>query len=346
MGRQTSNISSWNTRKKLDFEEEEEDRRIEYSEFNNSEVLMFLYGYDEDAEKEEKGDKQVSHKQEIDFSIPCIVKQGKDLLIPEFIKALDEEITAIKAGKGGRIVKVLNGHLLGETSGLFMYDFNLENFLVTIDDTPAEIEIDGKIYKCQIVSVQGQEIRIAIEQNFGELIPEAKVQTNLWFLLELLRNKFEKSAVSGGEKFRISEQLFAGNTFAILGKEEDPQYALFPEKPDLSQMTAIKASFNKTLAVIWGPPGTGKTRTIAKAIEAHLNAGRRVLLVSHANIAVDEALEKVAQQCTTFYNDGKLVRLGAPHKITLEQEYPLVIAGEIVTKLGVTLTTEKVKLKV
>ena len=331
--------------------EEEENSSREYFDFNNSELLMFLYGYAEDTEKEEQKDEQGSGIQVNDFLSPCIAKHDKDSILPpknliaEFIMALDEEIKAIKAGNDGRVIKIFNGHFLGVTSGLYMYAFNLESFLVTIDDTPAEIEVNGKTYKCQIVSVQGQEVRIAIEQNLGELILEAKVQTNLWFLLELLRKKFEKSALEGDEKFRISEQLFAGYTSVIHGKEENPQYAIFPEKPNPSQMDAIKASFNKTLAVIWGPPGTGKTRTIAKAIEAHLNSGRRVLLVSHANIAVDEALEKVAHQCTTFYNDGKLVRLGAPHKLTLKREYPLVIADQIVTKFGATLATEKVKLK-
>ena len=77
-----------------------------------------------------------------------------------------------------------------------------------------------------------------------------------------------------------------------------------------------ESSFSSQLAIIWGPPGTGKTKTIATAIEAHLNAGRRVLLVSHANNAVDEALEDVADQlkANPLYLEGKLVRLGKPQE--------------------------------
>ena len=100
------------------------------------------------------------------------------------------------------------------------------------------------------------------------------------------------------------------------------------------------------LSIIWGPPGTGKTKTIAKAIEAHLNAGRRVLLVSHANNAVDEALEDVAKhlKATPFYQEGKLVRLGKPqeeHLKKLEREYELVLLDKIAEKLGESLTKEK-----
>lgn len=38
-----------------------------------------------------------------------------------------EEIDAIKNGKVGSVVKVVNGHFLCEVSGLFVYVFNLEN---------------------------------------------------------------------------------------------------------------------------------------------------------------------------------------------------------------------------
>jgi hypothetical protein len=67
-------------------------------------------------------------------------------LIGEFIQALDEEIEAIKKGKGGSVVKVFNGRFLREISGLFVYVFNLENFLAVLDDSPAEIDIRGTRY--------------------------------------------------------------------------------------------------------------------------------------------------------------------------------------------------------
>jgi len=268
-------------------------------------------------------------------------------LIPEFIQALQQEIDALKKGKGGSIVKVFNGRLLRETSGIFVYVFHLENFLVAVDDTPAEIEVNGSRYQCQIVSVQGMEVQIALERNLGQYIAEAKIQTNLWFLMELLRKKYEESLSTASSKFKMSEALFAGTAVDLKDNKEAPQYRhLQEEPPNPSQKKAIAASFSKSLAIIWGPPGTGKTKTIAKAVEAHLNAGRRVLLVSHANTAVDEALEDIAQQLkqTEFYQEGKVIRLGIPHKTTLEKDYPLVILDNIAAKLGKSLTREKAEL--
>ena len=108
-------------------------------------------------------------------------------IIQEFIQSLDEEIKAIKKGGGGSITKIFNGRFLREVSGLFVYVFNLENFLVVLGESPAEIEIRGNRYPAQVLSTQGSEIEIGIEHSCGQFIPEAKLQTNLWYLLELLK---------------------------------------------------------------------------------------------------------------------------------------------------------------
>ena len=113
-------------------------------------------------------------------------------IIKEFIVALDQEIAAIKRGKGGSIVKVFNGRFLREVSGLFVYVFNLENFLAVLGDSPAEIEIRGNRYPAQVLLTQGLEVEIGIERFCGQYVSEAKLQTNLWYLLELLKKKFSE----------------------------------------------------------------------------------------------------------------------------------------------------------
>ncbi|MDO8750721.1 MAG: AAA domain-containing protein [Dehalococcoidia bacterium] len=269
-------------------------------------------------------------------------------IIAEFIQALDEEIEAVKKGRGGSTVKVFNGRFLREVSGLFVYVFNLENFLAVLDESPAEIEIKGHSYSAQVLLTQGLEVEIGIQQFCGQYIPEARLQTNLWYLLELLKNKYaECQSGSAKSDFHLSEVLFSGQPAGAMPfNRSELHYSPSGNSPNPAQRQAIEASFSSQLCVIWGPPGTGKTETIAKAIEAHLTAGRRVLLVSHANNAVDEALEDVAGQLkdTPFYQEGKLVRLGRPqpeHLTKLETDYPLVLLDKIALKLGESLVSEK-----
>src|SRR5438128_4972709 len=263
-------------------------------------------------------------------------------IIQEFILALEQEIDAIKRGKGGSIVKVFNGRFLREVSGLFVYVFHLENFLAVLDDSPAEIRIGGNTFQAQVLSSQGLEVEIGIERSCGQFIPEAWLQTNLWYLLELLKKKFaENQNGSTTIDFHLSEILFSNSKAdkAPIGSQSEAVLTSSSEPPNKAQEQAIEASFTSQLSVIWGPPGTGKTKTIAQAIDAHLQAGRRVLLVSHANNAVDEALENVAKhlKASPLYQEGRLVRLGKPQEEylrRLEKDYELVLLDKIAAKLG------------
>ena len=79
----------------------------------------------------------------------------------------------------------------------------------------------------------------------------------------------------------------------------------------LGQRQAMESCLGLGVRLVWGPPGTGKTRVLTEAIGALMKAGRRVLLVSATNIAVDNALLGVVK--ARPYPDGTLLRVGAPH---------------------------------
>jgi hypothetical protein len=269
----------------------------------------------------------------------------------ELIQALSEEIDALKnlkgKNKGGNAVNIFNGRFLREISGLNVFVFNLENFLTALDDSPAEIDIAGYRYSAQILLTQGLEVEIGIERFSSNFIPQATLYSNSWYLLELLKKKMEESNGSTKVDFSISEAIFLGSLLKPANPEQiQINYSLGEKPPNIAQKKAIEASYSQSLSVVWGPPGTGKTRTVARAVESHLNAGRSVLFVSHANNAVDEALEDIADHLkgTPFYQEGELVRLGKPqeeHLKILETEYPLVLLDKIANKLGETLSKER-----
>jgi KaiC/GvpD/RAD55 family RecA-like ATPase len=67
------------------------------------------------------------------------------------------------------------------------------------------------------------------------------------------------------------------------------------------------------LYTVVGPPGTGKTEVIAKAAHELANNGERVLVTSHTNIAVDNVIEKLADD-----NLHRVVRVGRPEKVSTQ----------------------------
>ncbi|MER5882953.1 AAA domain-containing protein [Streptomyces sp. NPDC001941] len=78
-----------------------------------------------------------------------------------------------------------------------------------------------------------------------------------------------------------------------------------------AQADAYRACLGEGVHLVWGPPGTGKTTVLKRAIGDLIAQGRRVLLVSATNIAVDNALLGVVRE--KRHGSGDIVRVGPPH---------------------------------
>ncbi|MGA5217422.1 AAA domain-containing protein [Streptomyces cinereoruber] len=77
------------------------------------------------------------------------------------------------------------------------------------------------------------------------------------------------------------------------------------------QAQAYLACTSPGLRLVWGPPGTGKTTVLTRALSDLAVRGKRVLLVSGTNVAVDNALEGVLKERDSLA-PGVMVRVGSP----------------------------------
>ena len=97
---------------------------------------------------------------------------------------------------------------------------------------------------------------------------------------------------------------------------------------DESQVEAVECILGLDdfeLLIIVGPPGTGKTKVIAKAALELQKRGERVLIASHTNRAVDNALESLPVDIS--------LRVGRPEKV-LEEIRPYLLSYKARTALG------------
>jgi len=79
---------------------------------------------------------------------------------------------------------------------------------------------------------------------------------------------------------------------------------------DSSQNPAVRRALSQRVTFIWGPPGTGKTRTLAALAAALVRGGKRVLLAAMSNAAVDNLLDAVARQLGDGLGGVGVARLG------------------------------------
>ncbi|XP_063685644.1 DNA-binding protein SMUBP-2-like [Bolinopsis microptera] len=84
------------------------------------------------------------------------------------------------------------------------------------------------------------------------------------------------------------------------------------------QKQAVKLTLERPdMAVIHGPPGTGKTTTIVEVVRQHVARGEKVLVCAPSNIAVDNLLKKLSASNT-------VVRLGHPARVNVNlQQFTL-----------------------
>eukprot|EP00095_Tigriopus_kingsejongensis_P010403 maker-scaffold1716_size30199-snap-gene-0.9 protein:Tk10403 transcript:maker-scaffold1716_size30199-snap-gene-0.9-mRNA-1 annotation:"dna-binding protein smubp-2" len=93
-------------------------------------------------------------------------------------------------------------------------------------------------------------------------------------------------------------------------RHEDGSIRFVNDRLDDSQRSAVEfALLQKELAVVHGPPGTGKTTTIVEIITQAVRSGNRVLCCAPSNVAVDNLLDRLVK------NKVRVVRLGHPARV-------------------------------
>ncbi|XP_040826885.1 DNA-binding protein SMUBP-2 isoform X2 [Ochotona curzoniae] len=111
-----------------------------------------------------------------------------------------------------------------------------------------------------------------------------------------------------GPASSLIDVLFGGS--APSPAQDIGPLAFFNTALDASQKEAVSFALSqKELAIIHGPPGTGKTTTVVEVILQAVKQGLKVLCCAPSNIAVDNLVERLAQ-CKQ-----RIVRLGHPARL-------------------------------
>lgn len=241
----------------------------------------------------------------------------------EMLQALSDEIDAVKNGGGGKQIPLQNGQQVGFTARRFLYTFALAFELVVPDDTPAQLRVGEQTYSVTVVTVDGFEITLAVQEDLGSRISAASLNTSPWYLLEILKTRLEEI---------VSGKLAANREMPMRLFNQAPNEPLppcqLPEFDDVSrdgstsipnnkhapndeQKAAVLRSLSQKITFVWGPPGTGKTTTINFLVPALVRNGERVFITSHTNTAVDAVLKAAKNGLTEQeIRDGAIIRIG------------------------------------
>lgn len=250
----------------------------------------------------------------------------------EFRIALREEIEAAKRAASSSAVRLENGRRVAQLGKAVQYQFNLESALQLPEDSPGDLHVpQHPPLEATIVSVKGTLVTVSVSEDLGSFVPKATLQTNMVFLLRKLVERIESLA---------PEENAPGTRLLHATARMTPTVVPQSLPLNVEQLRAVRAALQWDAAYIWGPPGTGKTRTIGY-LGSELSArGASLLIVSHTNAAVDQAILAVAEAIGSDLTDGSVIRVGeATDKRLLEK--PRLLARTLAEDRSAELAARK-----
>ncbi len=222
--------------------------------------------------------------------------------LEDYKEALRNELYYLK-NNGGRKYKISNGIRLVATNGAFTYSFELESELYIADDSPIVITLSEDIVSGTVMTCENYQIIVLLNKDIGPKVSSAMLAVEPWKLLEAqltMINKLSSEDV-------LAKKLIEEGPILATGAGIDSIHK--------GQKTALKYAKEEDITVIWGPPGTGKTYTMARIAIDSMRNGESVLIVSHSNVSVDGVILSIASQLRDLHleqyiESGKVLRYG------------------------------------
>ncbi|MDQ6598542.1 AAA domain-containing protein [Bacillus salipaludis] len=220
-------------------------------------------------------------------------------LIKEWQHALQNEINYLKKfGSNKHIVS--NGRFLTNDHS-FTYYFDTAAPLKIPVGSTIRLEWGGLKQNGRILSSEGRGIIIALEQSWGDLIPEAFLFHDPWELLEHLIQRLDEIKKSKQKRLRVRR---------LMDPSMPAKHPLDKIKSNIHELV-LRSKYNP-VTFVWGPPGTGKTYTLARVAANKYFQKKRVLILSHSNQAVNVLISEISHFINKKqrFQEGEVLRYG------------------------------------
>jgi hypothetical protein len=263
---------------------------------------------------------------------------------------LRQEVTAAQNAPG-RAFEVKDGKCLFTRDDSHIYEFRAELQVPIPVETPIRLLPEaGDSVPGTLVAVRDFEVILDLRHHLGERIDRAQVTSEPWFVIQALRDRLEAELDAQPTELKIPLGLLALREIALQYDDDAVRLAesLFHKLdrpnlvPNVSQLRAIGHCRGSGIHCIWGPPGTGKTANIAQVVRTLVAMGERVLVLAHANVAVDVAMLRVADSFVGSHelSEGKILRIGVPQLAEMASRNE-ILPEEIVARKWPDLAKQK-----
>lgn len=227
-----------------------------------------------------------------------------DIFKTNYRNAIQREINFLRS-TGGKKYRAVDGELLPSQNGEMVYAFDTDTDLHFPDGTAIKIWLSENIITAYVVSCEEFTLVIRAMESLGDNLKIIEFTAEQWQLLEALNERIDSISP---KKDLIAYEL------SCKGKNQIDKHRGIV----CGQTFAYRRATSEAITFIWGPPGTGKTETLANIALDHIAQNKRVLMLSYSNVSVDGALLRVARK--QDFAEGTIVRYGYPRAKELIEE--------------------------
>jgi len=226
----------------------------------------------------------------------------------DYKRSLISEISYLRT-TGGKHQHIYDGKRVEFKNGRYVYTFITDDELNYPDGTQISIWQGQTSVPGSVVGCEDFTIIISTGTDFGVDVPSLEFSAEPWRLMNSLVDRLDDMLKNPSEIVRA----------LICDGRKSIDYGNY--KITTGQDAAVKMAQSQPITFVWGPPGTGKTQTLAKIALAHIEQGHRVLMLSYSNVSVDGAIMRV-HSLSKKKKPGVLLRYGYPRRSDLlDHEY-------------------------
>lgn len=179
----------------------------------------------------------------------------------------------------------------------------------------------------RILSSDEKGIDLLTPTYLGRPIPGGRIVQDARWIPQSLRNRLLSSLDGRNDRLALS-LLGAGSWGSRPPESADPQdvAGLNPE-----QAAVVSHGLNSGITYVIGPPGTGKSKSLAALIGAAVRSGKTVACVIQSNWATDRLLDELCRSltdrrvCPGGLSEGQVIRLGQIHLDGVEARWGGVV---------------------
>lgn len=273
-----------------------------------------------------------------------------DPLVKIYRVALAELIREMKRRKIGHRQFILeDGELVSTEGSGFSYQFEFSEDANLFEGAQIELGIGGRTVSGNLTAILQGRIVITLSEDYGSNIGACILRIDNTALIQALHDRLQK--IENGEV-----TMFRADFAAMVIKNEGdarPPAPLPKRKCDTlndEKQRFIRVALANEISWLWGPPGTGKTRTLTVLTRLLYDDGKRILICSNTNQAVDQVLlqlcREIRQAGDAALDEGRVVRLGRIEHDDLRREFEDTITIEgIVARKSEELQRRKTQIE-